>query len=240
MEVNDVYTPLRKVLPNNSRLGFVFDVPSPKEQTVFYLNGPFKVYQAVFDGKSIADSNPALEAMMDDGLALEQPEMQKPSHRTGTNRNLGLEQLNAQFRAITGTDEILLGLFNNQKPGRDTRIAVGIEVVFVRVPYRGDQIIDRKDWELGDQAITLLKDYPVMSSFPQDKDLKFDTDNCRHVLIELTDLFQQAPRTKLAQKIVSNTWATLNYNLEVLQYHDSLSGIFSKFSQVSKSYLVGG
>jgi hypothetical protein len=246
--VADPYQPIREVLPANCKLGFVFDFGThdvPARQVIYFVER-YKIRQALFDGKDLQEENSGVEAMMDDGLPQaevydgyeEDKKNKKKNKPTNHFITQGAEMFTNQFNPVTGTDTILLGLLNSTNPPRDTKVAIGLEVVFVRQGHKKEMIFDRKDWELGDGIIALLKDYPVMTNFRHEQELQLNPDNVEYVLTHLADILVEAPKSKQGQKIVASTWATLQHNLEVIVYHDTLAPLYQKVCQISRDYLM--
>lgn len=224
----DPYGPLRNFIPANSRLGFVFGNPG-SDQVVFYVNGA-RTHRATFDGSSLTETRYGVDAW-DDGMNNEE---------VGATAPPDWNMFSNQFRPISPTDDVLIGLLTGFKPqGRDSKVAIGIDLVFYRTSTKGDQIFDRLDWALGDEIINLLKEYPVMTGFKHDKNVSLQEKNIEHVLQRMESILINAPNSRYAQKIVASTWETLQRNLEIVMYHDTLAPLYNRVCQASRDYMLG-
>jgi hypothetical protein len=231
--VSDLYEPIKKFLPVRSRIAFVFK--DNKKDIVFYTEGhsPF-VRSAYYDGTSLVFNNPALDAMMDDGLTY--------SGRQASGSFDRMQLFWNQFKPMNHTDRLLAEIFTGKstEQGRTNmwKIAVGVEVVFAKPSSLSDSIIsfDQKDCVVGDEIVRLMIEYPYKKGLAEDAEFIFE--NCKIVLKRVGDLLEKAPRSEMVRRFVGQTWLSLRENMEVVEYQEELAPLFIRVKEASRAILL--
>lgn len=246
--MSDCYEPIRKLLPVEAKLGFVFDnierSVDEKKSLVFYVEGKSRfIRNAMYDGKSLILSNQSENnPMMDDGLE-EGPRESSVgpafSKKPLTPAESVTKLFNDQFRQVSGTQKVVLELLSGIEMSERTKIAVGLEAVFTKVDgWKDSTVYDRKDWELGETLILLMRDYPPITGKAELPTSKFNLGNTEYVLTESSKIVTNAHTSTIANRVVSRVWENFNRNLALCKYHPKLNIAFEKFTEASKRYLT--
>lgn len=231
-EIVDPYAGIKQLLPVEANLGFVFDIGTNKSLVIYTEGLSRKIRHAYYDGRSLVLSNQADNPMLEDGLG--EPEKSEPS----TSKSGPATLFQEKFRPASPFDRVVLELLEGVPASHQSKVAIGLEVVFTKVNWKDGVLYDRKDWELGVTIVSMLHNYPVLNTFANNKDLQMNVKNAEYVLNEMSELFAQTHRSKCASKVIATTWSTVDRNFSLSQYHPVLAPLYTKVAEASKNYLL--